>query len=164
MKLAIMALLFSFIAAQPCPCQEKSCMVGVDFASSARGSACVSACYSFNRHWSSKGEVSITYGRLAHEKSPLEQEHDAEFGISTNTSGERGTISHCAIFTYWPYEAFSGPYISIGTQSYRGIDIITEAGYMIPIWRGISLSTSVRVPMSLGFYASSLRIGIYYRY
>ena len=159
-----MALLFSFIAAQSCPCQEKSCMVGVDFTSSARGSACVSACYSFNRHWSSKGEVSIAYNRLAHEKSMLEQEHDAEFGISTTTSGKRGTISHSAMFTYWPIEAFCGPYISIGALSYCGMDIITEAGYMIPIWKGISISTSARIPMSLGFDASSLRIGIHYRY
>ena len=164
-----MALLFSFIVVQPCPCQEKSCMVGVDLVSFTHGSACIDVSYGFNEHWSATGEASVSFERLMRKKSALEQEHDAEF---TSTSSLPLTSHHIrsnAIISYWPSSVFRGPYISVGIQKDISTDIITEAGYIIPIWKGISLSTALRVPLIHAMNqedrnANNIRVSILYRY
>lgn len=164
-----MALLFSFMVIQPCPCQEKSCMVGVDMVSFIRRSACIDISYGFNEHWSATGEASVSYESLIRKKSALEQEHDAEFTNMTSLPQHLHHVRSSAMIRYWPRSAFLGPYISVGLQSDSNIDFITEAGYSIPIWKGISLSTAVRIPiiqsMNQGhFDAGNIRIGLQYRY
>lgn len=164
-----MALLFSLIASQPCPCQEKSCMVGVDLTSFLCKWACVDVSYGFYEHWSVTGEVSFSYRRLIREKSALEQEHDAEFTTTPSLPLDSHHVRSSALIRYWPRSTFRGPYIAIGAQADSHIDIITEAGYFIPIWNGISLSTAVRIPiihsMNMDhFDACNIRIGLHYRY
>lgn len=164
MKLAIMALLFLLTAAQPCPCQEKSCMVGIDLTSFTRSSACISASHSFGTHWSVSGEASISYKRFTREKSELEQEHDAEFSIPSTLPQDSHHARSSAIFSYWPTSAFNGAFIAVGVQSDLSVDIITEIGYMMPVWKGVSLSSSVRTTMIQGISSSIFRIGLHYRY
>ena len=169
MKRAIMALVFSFIVIQPCPCQEKSCMVGVDLTSFIRGYTCINVSYGFHEHWSATGEAAIPYGRLIFRKSALEQEHDAEFTSTTSLPLDSHHVSSSAMISYWPTSVFHGPYISVGIQADNRTDMITEAGYIIPIWKGVCLSTAVRVPMmhtmnQEHLNASNIKISILYRY
>ena len=160
-----MALLFSFMVIQPCPCQEKSCMVGVDLVSFIRRSACIDISYGFNEHWSATGEAAVSFGILIRKTSALEQEHDAEFTSTSSLPPDSHHVRSSAIISYWPRSTFLGPYISVGVQSDRYIDFITEAGYIIPVWKGISLSTAFRIPIIHNdFDTGNIRIGLHYRY
>ena len=163
-----MALLFSLVVVKPCPCQEKSRMVGVDLNTSIRGSVCINAGYGFGEHWSASGDVSISYDSLVYRKNKREQEHDAQFSDRESSSSDSRQIVTAAMVSYWPKTVFSGPYLSIGAQSRMSAGIITEAGYVVPVWKGINLSMAIRLSTTRGMHQShdvgNIRIGIHYRY
>ena len=157
-----MALVFSFIAAQPCPCQEKTGMVGVELMSFLYRQAELGVSYSFGQHWTITGEASISYEAMLREKSEIESAHDNEF-TSSNTIQESGNFAAmCASFSYWPKSAFSGPYISMGVHTGKSLDAILDAGYMINIWKGICISTAIRLIVI--HKTQTLRIGIHYKF
>ena len=162
-----MALIFSFATIQPCPCQEKSCMVGVDFVSLTHGSACVNISHAFHEHWSVTGEASLSYNKLRRKKSTLEQEHDAEF--TSSSSSHTHHVHSSVMISYWLSDTFIGPYISVGVQSGSKTDIITETGYFMPIWKGLCLSTSVRAAISESAKEQfkgieNIRLGLHYKF
>ena len=168
MKRAIMALLFSYIATQACQSQDRSCMAGLDLTSFLHGSTQAEVSYSFDRHWSLTGMAYIPYKKLAKGKTELETEHEGEFssaGIPVKSHYQNSTI----MLDYWPKDAFNGPFISVGIQAGISTDIITEAGYTLPIWKDICLSISLHVPIIQsmkedGIDSRNIKIGINYRF
>ena len=164
-----MALFFAFFIVQPCPCQERSGMVGVDFTSITHGYAEVQASFSFCRHWSVTGEAIIPYNKLTRTRSTLEMEHEAEFSNEPQAQDRRRVAVTRVLMGYWPLHAFSGPHLSIGLSSAEATDIIIEAGYMIPVWKGIRLSASISTyllsPHAEGYAASSsIKVGVHYKF
>lgn len=164
-----MALVFSSLAAIPGLCQETSGMAGISLSSIIYGCLEGSASYAFGRHWSVSGEGAINCHDLMQEKSDMESEHDSEFKTTFTLPQSSWTSCSRIIFSYWPIEAFNGPHISIGIQSSLLTDIVMEAGYMICLWKGLHLSTTIRVTMIQGmnqenFNTQNLRFGLHYKF
>ncbi len=164
-----MALVFSYIASVACLSQERSCMAGLDLTAFLRSSVQAGVSYSFDRHWSLGGEACVTYKRLAKGKSELEQEHDGEFGTVSGISAEPFLQSGAIVLSYWPDTAFKGLHLSVGIRSDEATDIITEAGYTLPLWKDICLSIGLRVPLIQSISdgsidAKSITLGINYRF
>ena len=166
-----MVLLFSYALAQPAQCQEKSFMAGLELTSFLRGSAEACIRYSFAKHWSVSGEASISYNGLTRRKSSIEQEHDGEFTSPVPLSKDPDMHCERILFSCWPTESFKGFSLSAGVQSgsSTGMDIITEAAYTVEIWKGLSLSTGIRIPVLAGIRngkisAENIRAGINYRF
>ena len=143
MKRTIMALFFAFFIIHPCPCQERSGMVGVAFTSVTHGYVEVQAGFSFHKHWSVTGEAIIPYNKFTRRRSMLEMEHKAEFTDSPQSPARHSAAGARVLMNFWPLDAFSGPHLSIGLSSIKTTDIIIKAGYMIPVWKGIRLSASI---------------------
>ena len=163
-----MVYLFAFLMGLPCLAREKSGMIGLDMTSFLRGAVDVGACYGFGRHWSVGGEISYTYKRVVHIKSPLQEEHESEFG-GTSLPADSALQSGRVMLSYWPRELMRGFHLSLGLQSGSLTDIITEAGYVISLWKDMCLSIGLRMPviqsiMEERFDARNLRIGIHYRF
>lgn len=172
MKRTIMAFVLASALIHPAVCQEKSGLLGIELTSLLRGAAGISVSHSFSRHWSVSGEASVSYIRSLPGKSTIEKEHDEEFLSSGFCLPEDPDMQRImATFTYWPDTAFDGFYLSAGIQSgsRSGTDIITEAGYMLTIWKGLSLSAGLRIPLSEGilgnrFSPKYIRAGIHYKF
>lgn len=171
MKRTLMAFLFSYALAQPCPCQEKSCMVGVGLTSFTRGCAEIIFSYGFGSHWSVTAETSISYKGLTREVSPVELEHTGEFTAGTAVLMDPDLHCERIIFNWWPTKTLHGFSLSAGIQngSSTGLDIITEAGYTFQIWKGLCISTGVRFPLLIdmpedGIHSHNIKVGINYRF
>ena len=169
MNRTIMALFFAFFITQPCPCQERSGMVGADFSSVTHGCAELEVSFSFAGHWSVTGEAVIPYNKFTRSRSTLEMEHEAEFTDMSQTQDGRCVSGARVLMSYWPLNAFSGPNLSIGLSSLGTTDVIIEAGYMIPVWKGIRLSASISTyllsPHAEGYAASSsIKVGVHYKF
>lgn len=166
-----MVLLFLHTLAQPVLCQERACMAGVGLTSFLRGSAEISISYSYSRHWSVRGEASISYEGLTRRKTSVEVEHNGEFANTSSLHNDRSTHCESILFGYWPSEAFRGFSLSAGVQSCfgNGTEIITEAGYTFRIWKGICMSMGIRIPILTGIRngninAENIRAEINYRF
>lgn len=172
MKRTIMAFALSSVLLHTAVCQDKTSMLGIELTSLLRGVAGISVSHSFSRHWSVTGEASFSYIRVLPEKSTIEQEHDEEFLSSGFYLPEDpDTQRIMAAFTYWPDSAYDGFYLSAGIQSgsCSGMDIITEAGYMLTIWKGFSFSAGLRIPLAESirenrFSPKYVRAGIHYKF
>jgi hypothetical protein len=146
-------------------------MVGVGLTSFTRGCAEIIFSYGFGSHWSVTAETSISYKGLTREVSPVELEHTGEF--TAGTSVPMAPDLHCErlLFNWWPTKPFHGLSLSAGVQngSCTGLDIITEAGYTLQIWKGICISAGIRIPLlkglpADGIRAHNIRIEINYRF
>ena len=172
MKRTIMAFALSSVLLHTAVCQEKTGMLGIELTSLLRSTAGISVSHNFSRHWSVTGEASVSYMSAIREKSTLEKEHDEEFVSSSSglpAASDRQRIM--AAFTYWPDSAYDGFYLSAGIQSGNcsGTDIITEAGYMLTIWKGLSFSAGLRIPLAESirenrFSPKYVRAGIHYKF
>ncbi len=144
-----MALLFAYMTLMPGQSQHKRCMVGVETTALLHGAAEINVSYRINGHWSATGGFSIPYRNYLNERSILETEHDGEF--ASGYSIPQAEDIHCErmMFSYWAKETFLGPYISLGIQtgSHSGTDIINEAGFSCPVWKGLSITTALRTPL-----------------
>ena len=172
MKRTIMAFALSSALLHTAVCQEKTGMLGIELTSLLRSTAGISVSHNFSRHWSVTGEASVSYMSAIREKSTIEKEHDEEFLSSGFCLPEDPDMQRImAAFTYWPDTAFDGFYLSAGIQSgsRSGTDIITEAGYMLTIWKGLSLSAGLRIPLAESirenrFSPKYVRAGIHYKF
>lgn len=146
-----MALLLSFTMLHPCLCREKSSMAGVNLASLIRGTAEVEFCYGFSKNFSIKGEAALTYKKIIRGESQLEAEHNTGFGTTedsqTDIPADTDLHNIGVLLCYWPRESFSGAHLGLGLQSGSSTDIILEAGYTIPLWKGIGLSLGIQIPL-----------------
>lgn len=142
-----MALIFYSTAAYSCPCQDRTCMAGLELTSFIHNGIEISACFGINDHWSVTGEAIIAYNALSRRKSRAEKEHDAQFHPDQVLTAEPSETCTSALVSYWTSQIFKGPQISLGIKSCSTVEIITEAGYMIPIWNDISISTAIRIPL-----------------
>lgn len=168
MKRRIMALIFVLALSQPAPCREKSGMIRLDITSFLRGAVEVGASYGFSPHWSVGGEVSFTYKRVIQTKSPLQVEHESEF-VDTSLPADSSLQSGRIMLSYWPRELMNGFHVSLGLQSGSYTDIISEAGYMVSLWKGLCLSMGLCIPVIKSireerFDTQNLRIGIQYKF
>ena len=171
MKRTLMAFLFLYAIAQPCPCQEKSCMVGVGLTSFTRGCAEIIFSYGFGSHWSVTAETSISYKGLTREVSHVELEHTGEFTAGTAVLMDPDLHCERILFNWWPTKPFHGFSLSAGIHngSSTGIDIVTDAGYTLQIWKGLYINAGIRIPLlkgtlTDGFPAHNIRAGINYRF
>lgn len=167
-----MAFVLASALIHPAVCQEKTGMLGIELTSLLRGTAGISVSHSFSRHWSVTGEASVSYMSAIREKSTPEKEHDEEFASSSSGfPADPDTQRIMAAFTYWPDSAYDGLYLSAGIQSGNrsGTDIITEAGYMLTIWKGLNFSAGLRIPLAESirenrFSPKYVRAGIHYKF
>lgn len=165
-----MVILFSYALAQPCLCQENTCMVGVGLTSFLQNHVGMNISYSFGRHFSVKGEFDISYKRLLHAKTDLEKEHSEEFATSVPEFETEEVHAERITFNYWPSMAFCGFSLSAGVQTGpNSFDILTGAGYMFQLWDRINISTSINIPLinsikEWSFSSRNLKIGIHYKF
>lgn len=164
-----MALVSSYIIVHPAPCQEKAGMVGVNTTSFIVGAVDVMASSAFSNHWSITGEASVTYKGFLKGKSNLEQEHDGEFSTPINLPESDDLISTRLLVSYWPIQTFRGPCIGIGILSGSIPDAILEGGYMFSVWKGLCISTTLRIPLIQSltkehFDSQNIRMGIHYKF
>lgn len=171
MKRTLMAFLFLYALAQPCPCQEKSCMTGVGLVSFTHGSAEIIFSHGFGQHWSVTAEASLSYKGIIRRKSPIELEHSGEFADDSSIPLDYDLYCERILFNWWPTKPFHGFSLSAGVQngSSTGTDIITDAGYTFQIWKGLCISAGIRIPIlksmdKNGIDARNIRAGINYRF
>lgn len=166
-----MALLFSYAALDPCAGQSGPCISGIGLTALLRNTADINIGYGFHQHWSVTCEASLSFRGSEDEMTRLEDEHHEELGFVNNIT-HSGPYHHRAsvFFSYWPKQAHDGFYLSLGMQSGTSCNItgIAQLGYMLTLWKGLGLSTSVRVPFTEKvtdfFTTDNLNIGIHYKF
>ena len=171
MKRILMALFSLYAAVQPCICQSKTCMAGLDITSLLQKCVTVQTHYCFARHWSLTGEASIPFGNLIKPTSQLEIEHQNGFNDATTDAASSRSHLKRLLFGYWPDEAFHGICLSLGVQTsnFKDIGCLARLGYVFNVWKSLHISTSLEVPVASGFkdslrYRENLRIGISYKF
>lgn len=171
MKRILMALLFSYATLDPCFGQTGRSITGIDLTALLRNTAEIYIGYGFHQHWSVTCDASISIRESEDDMTQLEDEHHEELGIFKNTS-HSGPDHHSAsmFFSYWPKQVHDGFYLSLGIRSgtSRHITGIAQLGYMLTLWKGLGISTSVRVPFTEKvtdfFTTDNLNIGIQYKF
>ena len=170
MKVLIM-LLLSLCAGTKACCQpsERASKAGVSITHAIFSHTLdIEVGYAFSKHWSAEGcawKVFPLKDRLSQE----EKLHDNLLGKTAWSpvipDGDGLRMEVC----YWPSEAFSGPFISTGCtyEELGKADGCIGIGYMMKVWKGITLSFSLRtgiLEMAAGAdrFAGNIDIGINY--
>lgn len=147
MKAIIMLLLSLYAGVEAC-CQplKGAAKTGVSITSATfRHTLDIEAGYAFSKHWSAEGSVWKILplrDRLSHE----EKVHDSLLGKTAWTPTASGGDGLRLEVCYWPSEAFCGPFISTGCtyEELGKADGSIGIGYMMKVWKGISLSLSFK--------------------
>ena len=140
-----MALFSLHATILPCTCQSRRCMAGIDMTSLLNRHIDIQINYNFSRHWSASGETAFSFEGHSMDTSNREQEHKEEFSTANHTYDYPSPDQASMLFHYWPKEVFKGISIAFGVQAtYKSIHPLAQVGYTFHIWKGISLSSSLR--------------------